>query len=218
MFNTRYAISGEIMRVQSIVLALVAFAAPALIRAQTVDCAKAAGTMDHANMDHAAHQAAMKECEAPRPTSPGQAAFGAISEVVRMLKADPNTDWSRVNVEALRQHLIDMDEVTMHAVVAQKNVPGGLEMEVTGTGRTADAIKRMAINHSRMLDQEGEYHASATEIANGARITITAIRPSDARMVAQIRGLGFAGLMTEGDHHAAHHLALARGESDPHGR
>jgi hypothetical protein len=218
MFNARYGIHGEIMRVQSIVLAFIAMAAPTLIGAQAVDCAKVAGAMDHANMDHAAHQAAMKECEAPRPTSPGQAAFGAIGEVVRMLKADPNTDWSRVNVEALRQHLIDMDEVTMHAVVAQKNVPGGLEMEVTGTGRTADAIKRMAINHSRMLEQEGEYHATATEIPNGARITVTAIRSSDARMVAQIRGLGFAGLMTEGDHHAAHHLALARGDADPHGR
>jgi hypothetical protein len=169
-------------------------------------------------MDHATHQAAMKPCDAPRPTLPGQAAFGAIGEVVRMLKADPTTDWSRVNVEALRQHLIDMDEVTMHAVVAQRNVPGGLEMDVTGTGRTAEAIKRMAINHSRMLDQEGEYHATAQEIANGALITVTALQPSDARMVAQIRGLGFAGLMIEGDHHAMHHLALARGDADPHKR
>jgi hypothetical protein len=186
--------------------------------AQTVDCQKVAGAADHANMDHAAHEAAVKQCDSPRPTMPGQAAYGAISEVVHMLKADPNTDWSRVDVEALRQHLIDMDEVTLHAVVAQRNVPGGLEMEVTGTGRTADAIKRMAINHSRMLDQEGEYHATAKETADGALITVTAARPSDASLVAQIRGLGFAGLMTEGDHHAAHHLALARGDADPDGR
>jgi hypothetical protein len=200
------------------VLALFPFSVPSLIAAQTVDCLKVTGAADHANMDHSAHEAAMKQCDSPRPTMPGQAAYGAISEVVRMLKADPNTDWSRVNVEALRKHLIDMDEVTLHAVVAQRNVPGGLEMEVTGTGRTADAIKRMAINHSRMLDQEGEYHANAKETADGALITVTATRPSDARLVAQIRWLGFAGLMTEGDHHAAHHLALARGDEDPHGR
>jgi hypothetical protein len=200
------------------VLALFPFSVPSLIAAQTVDCHEATGAADHANMDHAAHEAAVKQCDGPRPTMPGQAAYGAISEIVRMLKTDPNTDWSRVNVEALRQHLIDMDEVTLHAVVAQRNVPGGLEMEVTGTGRTADAIKRMAINHSRMLDQEGEYHATAKETANGALITVTATQPSDARLVAQIRGLGFAGLMTEGDHHAAHHLALARGDQDPHGR
>jgi hypothetical protein len=206
------------MRFRYVVLALVPLAASSRAFGQAVDCNKVAGAMDHATMDHAAHQAAMKQCDSARPTSPGQAAFGAISEVVRMLKADPTTDWSRVNVEALRQHLIDMDEVTMHAAIAQKNVPGGLEMEVTGAGRTADAIKRMVINHSRMVDQDGEYHATAVEIANGARITVTAIKPSDTRQVAQIRGLGFAGLMTEGDHHAAHHLALARGDADPHGR
>ena len=29
------------------------------------------------------------------PTMPGQDAFGAIQEIVRMLEADPNTDWSK---------------------------------------------------------------------------------------------------------------------------
>lgn len=173
---------------------------------------------DHANMDHAAHRAMMAECSGALPTLPGQAAFGAISEVVRLLEADPKTDWSRVNIEALRQHLIDMDEVTMHAAVAQRNVPGGAEMDVTGTGRTADAIKRIVVNHARMLDQDNEYHATAQTIENGARITVTAKQAADARTVARIRGLGFAGLMTEGNHHAAHHLAIARGEPDAHGR
>jgi hypothetical protein len=32
-----------------------------------------------------------------------------------MLEADPKTDWSKVNISALREHLIDMDEVTMRA-------------------------------------------------------------------------------------------------------
>ena len=170
-------------------------------------------------MDHAAHAAALSSCvKTVLPTSSGQAAFGTISEIVRMLKADPNTDWSRVNIEALRQHLIDMDDVTMHAVVAQRNVAGGIEVDVTGAGRTASAIRRMAINHSRMLDQGAEYRATAREIPNGAQITFTAKNPSDARAVAQIRGLGFAGLMTEGNHHAPHHLAIARGDAMPHGR
>ena len=46
------------------------------------------------------------------PTMPGQDAFGAIQEIVRILEADPKTDWSKVNLEALRQHLIDMKDVT----------------------------------------------------------------------------------------------------------
>src|SRR5665213_2414926 len=45
------------------------------------------------------------------PTQPGQSAFAAIQEIVAILEADPKTDWSRVNIEALRQHLIDMDNV-----------------------------------------------------------------------------------------------------------
>ena len=151
------------------------------------------------------------------PTFPGQAAYGAISEVVRILKADPNTDWSKVNVEALRQHLIDMDDVTMRAAVAQRSIPGGIEVDVTGTGRTTDAIRRMTKNHTSMLDQGEEYHASAKEIPGGARLTIVAKNSADVNAVARIRGLGFAGMMTEGEHHTAHHLALARGEP-VHGR
>jgi hypothetical protein len=187
-------------------------------KAPTPDCAKVlADTANHATMNHAAHASALATCAA-LPTSSGQAAFGAISEIVRMLKEDPNTDWSRVNIEALRQHLIDMDDVTMHAAMVQRNVPGGIEVDVTGSGRTAEAIRRMAVNHSRMLDQGAEYRATAREIQNGARITITAKNVSDANMATQIRGLGFAGIMTEGNHHAPHHLAIARGDATPHGR
>src|SRR5437879_13280128 len=48
---------------------------------------------------------------AATPTMPGQDAFGAIQEIVQMLEADPKTDWSKVDLEGLRQHLIDMNEV-----------------------------------------------------------------------------------------------------------
>lgn len=173
------------------------------------DCT-AVASGDHATMDHNAHMAVAERCAAI-PTLPGQAAFGAISEVVRMLKADPKTDWTKVNIEALRQHLIDMDEVTMRSVALQRDVPGGIEVDVTGSGRTTDAIRRMTRNHAGMLEDDSEYHASAKEIPSGARLTVTA-KHSDPNVVARIRGLGFAGIMTEGDHHASHHLAIARGQ------
>ena len=51
-----------------------------------------------------------------------------------MLEADPNTDWSKVNLEALRQHLIDMNEVTLKAEAVAKPVDGGIEVTVTGAG------------------------------------------------------------------------------------
>lgn len=152
----------------------------------------------------------------PLPTAPGNAAFATIAEVVRILEADPATDWSKVNFEALRQHLIDMDAVTMRAVVSQHAIPDGIQADVTGTGATAAAIKRVLTMHAAMLDQLPDYHAVATPLGNGVRLTVTAKTPGDTQLVARIRGLGFAGLLTEGDHHAAHHVALARGDANPH--
>jgi hypothetical protein len=186
-------------------------------QAASIDCkAIASANVDHARMDHTAHDAIQAACNGPLPTMAGNAAFGAIGEIVRLLQANPNTDWTKVNLEALRLHLIDMDDVIMRSTVRQKPVDGGLEIEVTGTGKTALAIRRMAVSHTRSLDQGAVYRASATELPGGARLTITAKDRSNALLVATIRGLGFAGLMTEGDHHVRHHLALARGDAAPH--
>jgi len=43
----------------------------------------------------------------------------------------------------LRQHLIDMDEVTMRATVQKEPIENGLRIRVTGAGRTLEAIQRM---------------------------------------------------------------------------
>jgi hypothetical protein len=161
---------------------------------------------------------AQSSTAAPLPTQPGQAAYAAISEVVRILKADPSTDWSKVNIEALRQHLIDMNDVTLNANVSQRNMPGGIAVDVTGEGRAVGAIRRVASSHGMMLDQSPEYQVTSTDIPGGAHLVYTARNVADARVVAQIRGLGFAGLLTEGDHHAAHHIALARGRAMVHDR
>jgi len=163
--------------------------------------------------DHASHSGAASSGAIPS----GQAAYATMAAIVAMLEADSTTDWSKVNIEALRQHLIDMDDVTLHAVANQRNIAGGIEVDVTGTGRTAAAIRRMTVNHSAMLEQGNEYHASAVQIPNGVRLTVTAKSAGDAATVQRIRGLGFAGIMTEGDHHARHHIAIARGEA-VHGR
>src|ERR1700687_5914458 len=77
------------------------------------------------------------------PTMPGQDAFGAIQENFQILDADPKTDWSKVDLEALRQHLIDMNEVTLKAEATPKQIEGGLEIAVTGDGRPLVAIQHM---------------------------------------------------------------------------
>ena len=68
---------------------------------------------DTEHLDHAQHTSGSASAML---TMPGQEAFGTIQEIVRILEADPTTDWSKVNIGALREHLIDMDEVTMRAV------------------------------------------------------------------------------------------------------
>jgi hypothetical protein len=73
---------------------------------------------------------------------------------VRLLEADAATDWSKVNLEALRQHLIDMNDVTLRSAAVQAEVPGGARFDVTGEGRTTGAIRRMLTSHSRMLPVE----------------------------------------------------------------
>jgi hypothetical protein len=149
------------------------------------------------------------------PTAPGQDAFGAIQEIVKILEADPKTDWSRVNLERLRQHLIDMNEVTLRAEVKAEPVPGGLQMDVTGAGRTERSIRDMVGPHSGELNQMGQWSARTESIPGGIRLTVTANDPADAKTVARIRGLGFIGLLVQGGHHQPHHLAMARGDALP---
>jgi len=149
------------------------------------------------------------------PTLPGQDAFGAVQEIVRMLEADPTTDWSKVDLERLRQHLIDMNDVTLRSEVRATTVPGGLTMDVTGTGRTEQAIRRMVVPHTVELNNMSQWSARTEEMTGGLRLTVTAKNPDDTKTVARIRGLGFIGLLVQGAHHQPHHLAMAKGEEIP---
>jgi hypothetical protein len=144
---------------------------------------------------------------------PGQDAFGAIQEIIGMLRADPATDWSRVSLDALREHLIDMNEVVLHADAAVHRVDGGIEVAVTGEGRTLDAIQRMIPAHAREIDGHNAWRTRTAELPGGVMLMVTSADPWQAEV---IRGLGFIGVMASGAHHQAHHLALARGEFHRH--
>ncbi len=141
-----------------------------------------------------------------QPTMPGQDAFGAIQEVVQILESDPATDWSKVNIEALREHLINMNEVTLHAATTQRALENGVEIAVTGEGRTLDAIKRMVPAHVAELVKLG-WNAKTADLPNGVTLTVTS---DDAKQVAKLKALGFMGIMVQGGHHQPHHLMIAR--------
>ena len=145
----------------------------------------------------------------PLPTRPGQDAFGAVQEIVGMLQADPATDWSKVNLDALRVHLIDMNEVALHADAVVERIDGGIRIVVTGTGRTLAAIQRMLPEHARELDGKNGWVMQAEPRPDGMTLTVTATDPQQTTI---IRSLGFISVMASGGHHQMHHLMMAKGE------
>lgn len=160
--------------------------------------------MDHMQMMH-------KGAGASVPTQPGQGAFAAIQEIVQILEADPHTDWSKVDIERLRQHLIDMDNVTLASTVKSEPIDGGIRFVVTGKDGVVDSIRRMTAAHAATMDGRGNWHFSATEIDGGATLDVR-VPPED---LSKLKALGFIGVMTRGMHHQEHHLMIARGEH-PH--
>lgn len=144
----------------------------------------------------------------------GQSAFAAIAEATAALEANPNTDWSKANIDELRNHLVDMDNVTLHADVARTDIPGGARFVITSPDpRVRDSINRMTRLHASMANKEGPYRLAPGAIPDGTALTITA---PDAAGQTKIRALGFFGLLTEGVHHQLHHSMLAKGEPMNH--
>ena len=142
----------------------------------------------------------------------GQSAFAAIAEVVAALQADPNTDWAMVDIDGLRDHLRDMDIVTIDSHSVTSEIKDGLMFEVTGEGDVVAAIRRMASAHASLWVGEDGWPHSTVEIPNGAALRVTVFEASD---LAMLKGLGFYGIMASGMHHQSHHWAMASG-ADPH--
>ena len=166
----------------------------------------------HGSMGGHSGMYAQQSAATATPTMPGQDAFGTIQEIVQILQADPATDWSKVNVAALRQHLIDMNEVTLRAVATERMLDNGIEIAVTGEGRTLEAIKRMVPAHVGELREIG-WTAKSEDVPNGVKLTVTA---SESQPLAKLKALGFMGIMVQGAHHQPHHLMMAKGEFTMH--
>ncbi len=148
---------------------------------------------------------------AAKPTQPGQSAFAAIQEIVEILEANPATDWRTVSVEALRQHLIDMDNVTLRADVKSEPVEGGMMFVVSGSSPVRDSIQRMVLAHAAAMNGVGGWLFTAVATDTGATMTVRTPAADSARL----RTLGFIGVLTRGMHHQMHHLMIARG-GHPH--
>lgn len=151
----------------------------------------------------------------PGLTEPGNDVFGTIQEVVHRLEADPDTDWTTVDLETLRQHLIDMRNFTLKVdVLSQKPLPDGVQLTVESTTEDAAAsLKRVLKAHPPMLEQETGWTMEVDSLSPGKyRLTVTSPRTTDAE---KIQGLGYIGLMAAGGHHKRHHWMIATGQH-PH--
>lgn len=139
------------------------------------------------------------------PQESGQSGFAALTEIVTMLRDDPETDWSTVDIAALRRHLVDMDLLTRESKVDVIERPEGARFEIRGTQRVVEAIRAMVPAHAPFLAAETGWDVSTEELEDSVALIVD----GDA---AQIQGLGFFGVMTIGAHHQEHHLMLAKGE------
>ena len=166
-------------------------------------------TLALAQHDHAGHMPPPAATASPK--EPGQSAFAAIQEIVEILEADPKTDWAKVNIDALRAHLIDMNNVTLGAQVASEPIEGGMRYSVMGAGQVGDSIRRMLLAHAATMNGVNGWRFEAAAMEGGAILTVR-VPEADLR---KLRGLGFMGAMARGMHHQAHHLAIARG-GHPH--
>lgn len=167
-------------------------------------------TMDHNKMMHGNQAGMMMESMLPQET--GQSAFAAIQEIVAMLNANPATDWSKVDIEALRQHLIDMNNVTLGAVVGASQAGESMRFTVTGEGAVQGSITRMVMAHAATMNGVDGWTFAAEATQTGAILTVT---PPDPASMTKLKALGFIGILTLGMHHQQHHRMLANGMS-PH--
>ena len=142
----------------------------------------------------------------------GQSQFATIAEIVSLLRDDPETDWAQVDIKELREHLVDMDNVTTKASVERTVDELSVSFLITGDEVAAASIQRMVLAHSPMLQQSSDWSVIAHEQEGGAKMMLQVSSEDDFN---QVLGLGFFGLMTIGAHHQQHHLMIATRQS-PH--
>jgi hypothetical protein len=147
-------------------------------------------------------------------TEAGTDMFATIQEVVQKLSADPGTDWSKVNLEALRQHLRDMFEFSYNVdVISQQSIDQGVKILIKPvTAKAEYALNKVLRAHPMMLKMETGWDMQSSKSGGQYQIIVTTTKPAE---VEKIRGLGYIGLLAIGNHHQAHHWAMSKGQ-DPH--
>ena len=146
-------------------------------------------------------------------TEAGTDPFAVIQEAIALLEANSDTDWSVVNIEALRSHLVEMQDMTLNVTVEQQPINFGFMAVITPTtNRALESMIQVLSVHPSQMKIETDWNMTVTNNNGIFTITVTTDKLSD---VDKIRGLGYIGIMAYGNHHQPHHWAMASGEN-PH--
>jgi hypothetical protein len=173
----------------------------------------ASAHMHHANMNHAAMMGNNTATTPVVLTESGTDPFATLQEVITALEANPGTNWEKVNIEALRLHLVEMQDMTINVDVKHQYIDNGFQAVVTPTtNRAVKSLTRVLSGHPAQMKAETGWDM---QVSNNDDIFTLTVVSKKAHEVAKIRGLGYIGVMSYGNHHQPHHWAMASGEN-PH--
>ena len=175
----------------------------------------ASAHMHHANMNHAAMMGHNTAPTQVKLTESGTDPFATLQEVITALEANPDTNWEKVNIEALRLHLVEMQDMTINVDVKQQYIDNGFQAVVTPTiNRAVKSLTRVLSGHPAQMKAETGWDMQVQNNNGVFTLTVTTKKVHD---IAKIRGLGYIGVMAYGNHHQPHHWAIASGDN-PHAR
>jgi len=173
----------------------------------------ASAHMHHANMDHAAMMGRNTATTQVVLTESGTDPFATMQEAIAALEDNPETNWEKVNIEALRLHLVEMQDMTINVEVTQQSINNGFIAVVTPTTpRAVKSLKKVLSGHPIQMKAETGWDMQVSNNNGVFTLTVTTKKLKD---VAKIRGLGYIGVMAYGNHHQPHHWAMASGDN-PH--
>jgi hypothetical protein len=161
------------------------------------------------------HQQMMKATES-NLTQAGNDIFATIQEVIIKLNNNPDTDWSKVDIEALRQHLLDMNDMAVNVeILNQKPLINGLRIALQGTtARAEKTLVRVFKAHPMHLKRETGWDMQVERYGKQFIVTTTTEKPGQTQ---KIIALSYIGLMAYGKHHQVHHWGMSTGQN-PHAK
>lgn len=163
---------------------------------------------------HEAHDARMHSGNAGGQTilrESGQSAFATLIEITALLEADNDTDWSTVDLDGLRLHLLDMNHLILDTSASTDRIDDSIiQYTIDGSLEAIPAIHRMVPAHSRFIRQSRLWDIDTQLTDTGA---ILRIKTGSAAQLSRLSALGFYGFMSLDSHHQAHHLNIALGNS-----